>query len=169
MLYNSEEKGGVTVIENRLEFIAANFSNYKVCFSEDKNLLEIFNPYGNENIKVEYVYDDEWTQYILYFAYQHRHMKDEEAIIKYINDIIEGKLFSIEFFGNGNRYFGGEIQIQELQELSYERLEKDTGYYGIPKLKDFIDSFSIRGWKTEASFDAKFIIDELGNVTIQKL
>ena len=157
------------MIDNNLELIATHFSDYDVQFSKDKNLLEILNPCGNENIRVEYVSDDEWTPYILYFLFQHWHMNDEEDIIEYINDIIDGNLFSIEFFANGNRCFGGDIDAQELQELSYESLEQFTGYYGMSKLKDLADSFKVRGWRTETNFDAKFIIDELGNITIKKL
>ncbi len=157
------------MIENRLEFIAKKFSDYDIRFSEDKNLFEIFNPCGDENIRVEYVSDDEWTPYILYFSFQHWHMNDEEDIFEHINDIINGNLFSIEFFENDNRRFGGDIQAQELQELSYETLELYAGYCGMSNLKDLADSFKVRGWNAEANFDAKFIVDEFGNVTIQKL
>ena len=155
-------------MKNRLEFIAKRFSNHHISLSKDNNLLEIFNPYGGENITVEYVPDDEWTPYILYFAFQHWHLNDEEDIIEHIIDIVEGNIFSIEFFENDIRRFGGDIEAQELQELSYETLEQYTGYYGITKLKEIIDSFKVRGWKTDANFDAKLIIDEFGNVTIQK-
>ena len=157
------------MIDNNLELIAAHFSDYDVQFSEDQKSFEILSPCGNENIRLEYVSNDEWTPYILYFSFQHWHMNDEEDIIEHINDIINGNLFSIEFFANGNRCFGGEIDMQELQELSYETLEQLTASFGMPKLKDFADSFKVRGWHTETNFDAKFIIDEFGNITIKKL
>jgi hypothetical protein len=162
------QKGGAVMIKNNLKLIATHFSDYDVQFSEDK-FFEILNPCGNENIRLEYVSDDEWTPYILCFSFQHWHMNDEEDIIEHINDIINGNLFSIEFFAKGNRRFGGDIDAQELQDLSYEALEQFTGYYGMSKLKDIADSFKVRGWHTEANFDAKFIIDEFGNITIKKL
>ena len=105
--------------ENKLEFIATHFSDHNVRFSEDKNLFEIFNLYGDENIRLEYVSNDEREPYILYFSFQHWHMSDEEDIIEHINDIISGNLFSIEFFANGRRRLGGDIDAQGLQKLSY--------------------------------------------------
>lgn len=157
------------MFENNLEFIAKHFLDYKIHFSENKNFLEILNPCGSENITVEYISDDEWTPYILCFSFQHWHMSDEEDIIEHINDIIRGRLFSIEFFKRGNRRFGGDIEAQALQELSYEFMEQYTGYYGISKLKDLADSFKVRGWNTNANFDAKFIADECGNIMIKRL
>ncbi len=152
---------------NRLAFIATHFSDYKVHFSEDKNLLEISNPFYNENIRIEYVPEDEWTPYIVYFSFQHRHMNDEEDMIEYISNIINGNVFSIEFFKDGKRRFGGDIEAQELKELSYETLEQHTGYYGMAKLKDIADSFKVRGWSQDANFDAIFIIDTCGKIAIK--
>lgn len=156
------------MIEGRLEFIAKSFSDYNICLSKDKKILEIYNPNGEDNIRVEYVPNDEWNHYIVCFAFQHWHMNDEKDIIERISDIIEGNLFSIEFFENNILRFGGDIEAQKLQELSYETLEKYTGYYGSTKLKELISSFKVRGWNADANFNAKFIVDEFGNITIQK-
>ena len=138
-------------------------------FSEDGSTVEIVNPFGNENIKVEYVTEDDFTTYIVFFAFQHCHMCDEEDVIDYINNIIDGKVFSIEYFNNGTRCLGGDITAEELRELSYDTLEQNTGYYGITKLKDCADSFKLRGWHSDCNYDAIFVTDESGNVAIKKL
>ena len=135
-------------------------------FSKDGDFVEIINPFGCENIMVEYIPDDDFTPYIVYFAFQHCHMCDVEDIVEYICDLIEGKRFSIEFFKNGARYFGGDIVAEELKELSYEILEQYSGYYGLHKLKDLVDSFKLRGWNPKDNFDAVFVISDNGSAEV---
>ena len=156
------------MFQNNLVAIASQFSDYVTYLSEDKNFLEILNPFGNENIKLEYVSEDEWTPYILYFSFQHWHMNDEEDIIEHIYDIINGKLLSIEFFKCGRRCFGGDIEAQELQGLSYETLEEYFSDFPFGKLKDIADSFKVRGWDPRDNFDATFECDDNGDITIVK-
>ena len=147
-------------------FLVNHFSAYRIEQSKNETLAEIVNPLGGENIKVEYVPDDEFTPYIVYFAFQHCHMNDEEDIIEYISNIIDGNKFSIEFFKNGARYFGGDITAEVIKGLSYEALEQYSGYYGSRKLKDLVDSFKLRGWNPKDNFDAVFMIGDNGFVEI---
>lgn len=132
-------------------------------------MAEIINPFGKENIRVYYDFEDEFSPYILCFAFQHVHMCDEKEIIDYINGIISGELFSIEFFNDGVRCFGGDITADKLKELSYELLERHTGYLGNFKLKDCADSFKVRGWQSDNNYDATFVIDKSGKVTIRRV
>ena len=155
------------MFQNNLVAIASQFSDYATHLFDDKNSLEIRNPFGNENIKLEYVPEDERTPYILYFSFQHWHMNDEEDIIEHIYDIINGKLLSIEFFKCGRRCFGGDIEAKELQDLSYETLENFFSDFPFGKLKDKADSFKVRGWKPDANFDAVFDVDACGKTTIK--
>ena len=155
------------MFQNNLVAIASQFSDYATHLFDDKNSLEIRNPFGNENIKLEYVPEDECTPYILYFSFQHWHMNDEEDIIEHIYDIINGKLLSIEFFKCGRRRFGGDIEAKELQDLSYETLENFFSDFPFGKLKDIADSFKVRGWKPDANFDAVFDVDACGKTTIK--
>jgi len=153
----------------RFDFLRKEFSSYEMKFSEGGSSVEIINPFCNENVKVEYIPEDDFTPYIVYFAFQHCHMCDEEDIIDYINNIINGKVFSIEYFNNDTRCFGGDITAEELKDLSYDTLEQNTGYYGITKLKDCANSFKLRGWHSDHNFDAVFVTDEDGSITIKKL
>ena len=153
----------------KLNFLKNHFSNYEIKFSVDGEFAEMVNPVGSDNIKVQYIPDDEFTPYIVAFAFQHCHMSDEEAVLEYINRIIEGNVFSIEFFNDGNCCFGGDISLQQLEGLSYEKLEKYTGYYGGTKLKELADMVKVRGWHSENNFDAIFVVDEHGRMTIKIL
>lgn len=156
------------MFRNHLSDIAAYFSAYAVRFSEDESILEIINPFDNENIKIEYVPEDEWTPYILYFSFQHWHLNDEENIIEIIRDIIDGKLLSIEFFKGDQRCFGGDVEAQDLQELSYEALENCFGDFPI-SIINMADSFKVRGWKADTNFDAVFDVGSHGEIVIKIL
>ena len=54
---------------------------------------------------------DRFTEYIVEFSTQHRHFEDdeEEEIIDYILSIMLDEVLPIEFFCNGQRRFGGEL------------------------------------------------------------
>lgn len=151
------------------DFLIKQFSNHEIVILEDESLAEIINAFGKDNIKVYYDSDDDFSPYILCFAFQHVHLCGEEAVIDYIKDIISGNLFSIEFFHNGQRCFGGDITADRLKELSYKALERYTGYYGGTKLIECADMFKVRGWNSNNNFDATFVIDECGMVTIKKI
>ena len=154
---------------DRFNLLANQFSAYRMTFSKDGALVEIINPFGGENIRVEYFPDDDFTPYIVYFAFQHCHMCDEEDVADYIMEIIDGNLFSIEFFNQGTRCFGGDISAEEWHDSSYECLSKCMEKWGIAKLLDYADSFKLRGWYSEHNFDAVFDVDEKGKPTIKKV
>ena len=73
----------------------------------------------------------------------------------------------IEFFKCGKRCFGGDIEAQVLQDLSYETLEEYFSDFPFGKLKDIADSFKVRGWKPDANFDAVFDVDACGKIAIK--
>ena len=53
----------------RFDFLRKEFSSYEMKFSEDGSSVEIINPFCNENVKVEYIPEDDFTPYIVYFAF----------------------------------------------------------------------------------------------------
>ena len=151
------------------ETLLKNFSSYEIKFSDNEKFAEIINPFYLENIKVEYLPEEDFTPYTVYFAFQHYHMSSKEDVVEYIKDIINENIFSIEFFKDGRDCFGGDITAQELKDLTYESLEQHTGYYGSTKLKECADSFKLRGWNSDKNFDAIFIVDDKESVMIKKL
>ena len=154
--------------KNNYTFLTNHFSSYEIIYLESKDSVEIVNPFGKDNIIVDYDPADP-TPFMVEFSFQHRHIEDENGVIEYINDIVNEKVFSIEFFKDGERCFGGDITSRELKNLSYEKLEQKTGYYGSTKLIDCADAFKVRGWSGKNNFDATFVVDKSGKVEIKKL
>lgn len=150
--------------ENRLIFLRDTFSGFELQFSDDFSNAVILNPNYNENITVY----DEGHEFIVCFSFQHCHLEDEEDVVEWIYEIIAGNKFAIEFFNNGHGGFGGEIDEKELQDLTYEKLEQFTGYYGLTKLLDVADLFKVRGWDNKNNFDFTFTREANGNIAINK-
>ncbi|MBR5515589.1 MAG: hypothetical protein IKU52_05250, partial [Clostridia bacterium] len=146
----------------RLVFLKDAFSEFELQFTNDFSSAMVVNPNYNENITV---YDDGF-EFTVCFSFQHCHFEDENDIIEWIRKITSGSTFAIEFFKNEQRRFGGEINAEELQDLSYKKLEQFTGYYGLTKLLDVADSFKIRGWDSRNNFDCTLICEPSGNISI---
>lgn len=151
--------------KKRLEFLKDTFLGLDLQMADDEASMVILNPNYDENITV---YDDEY-EYIVFFSFQHRHFEDEDDIIAWIRKIITGNTFAIGFFNNEQRCFGSEIDTEELQGLTYKKLEQFTGYYGLTKLLDVADSFKIRSWDGKNNFDYTMICEENGNVVINQI
>ena len=162
-----ERRTGI-VSKNNYTFLNNHFSSYEIIYLESKDSIEIVNPFCEDNIVVDYDPADP-TPFRVMFSFQHRHIEDETGVVEYATDIIDENVFAIEFFKNGERRFGGDITSRELKDLSYEKLEEKTGYYGSTKLIDCADAFKIRGWSGKNNFDATLVIGESGKIEIKKL
>ena len=149
-------------------FLKKHFSSYEIVYSESGDFAEIINPFSKDNIIVDFIPEDEFTPYLCRFSFQHRHQQDEKSVIEYITGILNQNIYAIEFFKDGKNRFGGDITAEELDNLFYEFLEHKTGYYGSIQLKNIVDSFKVRGWNPCYDFDAEFVKDEKGNITIVK-
>ena len=154
--------------KNNYTFLTNHFSSYEIIYLESKDSVEIVNPFGKDNIIVDYDPADP-TPFRVMFSFQHRHIEDENGVVEYATDIIDENVFAIEFFKNGEGCFGGDITSRELKDLYYEKLEQITGYYGSTKLIDCVDAFNVRGWSGKNNFDAIFVVDKSGKVEIKKL
>jgi hypothetical protein len=156
------------MIRNELLSIAEHFSAYDVRFSDDEDGFDVLNPFGKEPIRV-YVEDDPHWPYTVGFSFQHRHLATVDEVVAYAGDIMNGNVFAIEFFKDGYRRFGGDLDAQEVRELSYDRLAQFLGCFGASRLIDVVDSCKVRGWARDADFDATFVEDEQGNVTLHTM
>ncbi len=150
--------------KERLIFLKDTFSEFELQFADDYSNAVIVNPNWNENITV---YDDEY-EFRVCFSFQHRHFEDKEDVVEWICKVIESRILAIEFFNKGQRRFGSDIETAELQDLSYEKLEQFTGYYGLTKLRDVADSFKIRGWDSFKNFDYTITCEANGAIIINK-
>ena len=149
---------------NRLIFLKDAFPEFELQYTDDYSTAIVVNPNCDENITV---YDDE-SEFTVCFSFQHRHFQDKDDLIEWIHKIISGNTFAIEFFNHEQRGFGGEIDAEELQDLTYEKLEQFTGYFGLTKLLDMADSFKIRGWDSNNNFDYTIVCEANGTIAINK-
>lgn len=153
----SDIDGHVRKFANRanvnLSFLSEYASKFMVDISDDIESAVIYNPFNGDNIYVEYVRDDEYDPFTVRFSYQHVHLPDESSTKEWIDKIICGELFAIEFFKDGRDCFGGEITREELDILSYESLMKRWGN----TFSQNADEFRIRGWNTNSSSDFIFV------------
>ena len=147
--------------------IAEQFSEYDVQFSNTGESFDIINPFGKDSIRV-CMENDVHEPYMVCFSFQHRHLATADEVIAYVSDIIGGNVFAIEFFKDGRKRFGGDLDAQEVRELSYDMLARFLGCFGASELIDVADSFKVRGWAQDGDFDAKFITGEMGKVILVK-
>ncbi len=155
--------------DNKLSFLKNTFSSYKVQFSDDFTCATIYNPFYDENITIYYYEDDDFSPFCARFSFQHRHLTDEDDVVEWINEIITGNKFAIEFFQKNQCRFGSEIAAEELEDLTYTKLEQFSGYYGLTKLFEIADSFKVRGWNNINNFDAVFVCETDKKITIKIL
>ncbi|MBQ8257958.1 MAG: hypothetical protein IJY97_00200, partial [Clostridia bacterium] len=136
-----------------LSFISEYADRFTVDISDDLESAIIYNPFGNDNLYVYYMSDDEYDPFMVRFSYQHQHLPDIQSVKVWIDKIISGDLFAIEFFVDGRDCFGGEITREELDILSYESLMKRWGN----AFSQNADEFRIRGWNDNSSSDFIFV------------
>ena len=126
-------------------------ATYAVSVEAKGHELVIMNSNNNNNL---YVYEEEYfsqdmkdrfVQYIVYFSTQHRHFdgNEEDEALEYILAIMEDKVLPLEFYKDGKRRFGGELAVEELDNLSVSSLSKHYGY-----TSDYLLSFDyeIHSW-----------------------
>ncbi len=154
--------------DNKLVFLTSAFAKYNVHFTEDFTKATLVNPFYEENITVYYCEDDDFTPFCVCFSFQHCHLTNQKDVVEWINQIIAGSKLAIEFFNHGQKCFGSEIDSEELLDLSYEKLEQLTGYYGLTKLFSIVDTFKVRGWNNQHNFDAAFVCEDNGRTLIKK-
>jgi len=157
--------GGVIHIEELFNRLSEAYKNYGTSVSADaKNgsiVFEIKNPHWEENIKV--VDDGEIT---VYFSHQHAHMElmeknNIDGVIEYINDFLDGKKVTVEFFVGYSNIFGGEKYLDDIDMSSGESILRsflggESSYY--ESLKGCDCRCEIRGWDSVHNKDVKFVI-----------
>ncbi len=69
-----------------------------------------------------------YTEYIVCFSTQHRHMEDPDEVKDYIRGIMRDEIFAIDFYPGGAPHFGGEITREEFDRLSPESAAERFGF-----------------------------------------
>ncbi len=161
--------GVILMSDNKLEFLKSAFPKYDIQFSEDFTKATLLNLFYDENITIYFYEDDDFTPFCVCFSFQHCHLTEKADVVEWMEQIITGRKVAIEFFKNGQRRFGSEIESKELLDLTYEKLEQFTGYYGLTKLLSIVDTFKVRAWNNRHNFDAAFVREDNGHILIRKL
>ena len=133
------------------ETIVNAITDYDVSVEVKNHELVIIN---SDNGNKLHVYEDEgfsqdmtirYVDYIVEFSTQHRHFDAdvEDDILEYILMILNDKVLPFEFYMDGKRRFGGEIEAVDLDELSVSFLVQQYGYNS-----DYLMSFDyeIHSW-----------------------
>ena len=92
---------------------------------ENGNKLHVYEDVGySQDMTIRFV------EYIVEFSTQHCHFDadDEDGILEYMMDILNDKVLPFEFYMDGKRRFGGEIQADDLDNLSVSFLAQQYGY-----------------------------------------
>lgn len=126
-------------------------SDYNVTVDATEDELTIVNKNNGNKLTVfmeEYLTQDMkdcFYEYIVQFSTQHRHFEeDEEAVvIGYILSIFDDRILPLEFYSGDNPRFGGEINIDDLDDLSVSYLSNEYGYNG-DYLRQF--DYEIHSW-----------------------
>lgn len=140
-----------------LSFLANYLNKYRMDVSDDLSSAIIYNPNTQDHLYIEYDSADDFSPYMLSFSFQHIHESDHESAAKWIDAILNEKIFSIEFFCKEDRCLGGEINASDLDHLSYAFFEQYAGYFGRTKFIHMVDNFKIRGWTGKNDFDGYFV------------
>ena len=151
-----------------LSFIAKYIPEHRVDISDDLCSAIIYNTYSEDHLYVEYDRSDEFTPYTLSFSFHHIHLIDQESADEWVDEIINERVYAIEYFKGECRVLGGQISAEDLENLSYDFLEEDTGYYAMTKLYEVADHFKLRGWSRKNDFDGHFIEVD-GEIEIEKI
>lgn len=101
-------------------------TTYAVSVEVKEHELVIMN---SDNSNKLYVYEEEYfsqdmqdrfVRYIIAFSTQHRHFDadEQDEVLEYILAVLNDKVLPLEFFKDGKRGFGGEINSEDLDKLS---------------------------------------------------
>lgn len=115
-------------------------------------------------IKIYYEPEDYYNYYLL-FATQHRHTSEKELLIEYATAFANAEAAAIEFYENGRNRFGGEIPTALLDDLTYDSLRK---YFGYASVDCGSLTFRVRAWNKKYCFDGAFASSSSGDVQIIK-
>ncbi len=122
----------------------------------------IRHPEHDESIRVTYDPNDP-EPYLLRFATQHLHLEDEMDMLASARAFAHAEWAAIEFYRDGERRFGGQIETSLLEGLTYDSLRAAFGY-GRVDISDM--TFRVYAWDERYCFEGSFRRNEDGAVGI---
>jgi hypothetical protein len=147
--------------EGRFSFLSKYAGKMLIDYSDNGESVVIYNPNGKESLFASYENDE----YTVEFATQHVHLEDRDEAEAWISSVINGELCAIEFFLDNSARFGGEISVEELQNISYEAIENSSAFCYSEPLFSMADRFEIRDWIGKNNIDGRiFAVDGKGEI-----
>lgn len=150
-----------------LTFLKKLFPNYFIENTEKEDNTEyakITNEEFDDVIEIFY-YPEDYYEYYFSFATQHRHTSDKNELIEIIKSFINAEKTAIEFYVNGKKQFGGEIEVSLLEDITYEYLRQYFGYHNIDMSKY---TFEVRAWNKRYCFNGSFKMTNSGKISVIK-
>lgn len=134
--------------------ICKRFSDYKI---------EHGNEWGTENISIikngfskpiKVYYESAIGAYTVTFATQHLHIERDDDLINAVSEFANGSIAAIEFYENGKNKFGGQIETNLLDNLTYDTFLTYFGYliYDISRM-----TFRVYAWDKKYCFEGSFV------------
>ncbi len=138
----------------KFDSINKKFSDYEIERGNEQGVeyIAILKNGFREPIKV--YYESDMQEYIVTFATQHLHISEDEDLIDIVSKFADASIAAIEFYENGKNSFGGQIETNLLENLSYDTLRI---YFGYPHLDISQKTFRIYAWNKEYCFEGSFV------------
>ncbi len=118
-----------------LDFLQELQKDYAFTLTVEEGRRVLRNPRTGGQIEIfeESYYTDSrrtetFTEYIVCFATQHRHLEDPEDVEDYVRELLEDEILPIEFYCRGERRWGSEIRREDFADLDTARLSSLFGY-----------------------------------------
>ena len=143
--------GASRLAESKFAFLSVYADRMLVDLSDDMESAMLYNPNSDEHIFVEY----DSGEYTVYFATDHAHIEDADAVAEWIRSVVDGEICAIEFFLGDRPCFGGAIESSKLSDISYSVLENDDIFCFPDPLFSMADNFKIRDWSGKNNIDGK--------------
>ena len=135
------EKWNMLIASLRGYDVAVSETAYKLTVASRANGSEIH--VFDESAPAGEDLSERCEEYIVSFATQHCHLDDMEDVIDYVRQIIQDEVLPLEFYRDGERRFGGDIERSELPLLSQAVLSQR---FMVPAEQLAAYQFEIHSW-----------------------
>lgn len=149
----------------KFDYICKKFSDYEIERGNEQGVeyISIIKNGFREPIKV--YYESDMQEYIVTFATQHLHIDEDDDLINVVSEFANATIAAIEFYENGKNIFGGQIETNLLENLSYDTLRTYFGYLHLD-ISQMI--FRVYAWNKEYCFEGSFVKSASNTVKIIK-
>lgn len=135
------EKWNALIASLRGYDVAVSETAYKLTVTDRANGSEMI--VFDESCRQSDNPSDIFTNIVVSFSTQHRHFEDVEDAVEYVLQILGDEVLPLEFYRDGERRFGGDIERSELPLLSQAVLSQR---FMVPREQLVHFQFEIHSW-----------------------